>query len=94
MTPRLRTAPLLLSLLVVLALPGTVLADEGQWPPEALATLGEARWSELAARGLELGASDLWDGKGGGLLTAVLGLGGAPAPDLPDAPCPPPPPAP
>lgn len=76
MTPRLRTAPLLLSLLVVLALPGTVLADEGQWPPEALATLGEARWSELAARGLELGASDLWDGKGGGLLTAVLGLGG------------------
>ena len=76
MTPRLRTAALLPPLLVLLALPGTVLADEGQWPPEALATLGEARWSELAARGLELGPTDLWDGKAGGLLTAVLGLGG------------------
>lgn len=76
MTPRLRTAALLLPLLVLLALPGTASSDEGQWPPEALATLGEARWAELAARGLELGATDLWDGKGGGLLTAVLGLGG------------------
>ncbi|MDX9736261.1 MAG: S46 family peptidase, partial [Thermoanaerobaculia bacterium] len=76
MTPRLRTAALLLPLLVLLALPGTASSDEGQWPPEALATLGDARWAELAARGLELGATDLWDGKGGGLLTAVLGLGG------------------
>lgn len=73
--PRLRTAALL-SLFLILALPRTILADEGQWPPEALATLGETRWAELAARGLELGATDLWDGKGGGLLTAVLGLGG------------------
>lgn len=76
MMPRLRTAALRLPLLVLLAFPGTAPADEGQWPPEALATLGEARWAELAARGLELGATDLWDGKGGGLLTAVLGLGG------------------
>lgn len=76
MTPRLRTAALLLPLLVLLALPATAPADEGQWPPEALASLGEARWAELAARGLELGATDLWDGEGGGLLTAVLGLGG------------------
>ena len=66
----------LLPLLALLALPVLSVADEGQWPPEALATLGEARWKELASRGLELGAEDLWDGKGGGLLTAVLGLGG------------------
>lgn len=76
MTPRARIAALLFPLLALLTLPGTVLADEGQWPPEALAALGEARWAELAARGLELGPTDLWDGKGGGLLTAVLGLGG------------------
>lgn len=76
MTPRLRTALLLLSALALLAPPFPAAADEGQWPPEALATLGEARWGELSARGLEVTAKDLWDGQGGGLLTAVLGLGG------------------
>ena len=76
MTPRLRTAALLLPLLSLLAAPVPLVADEGQWPPETLATLGEARWKELAGRGLALGAQDLWDGKGGGLLTAVVGLGG------------------
>jgi len=72
MKPRLRSA-LLLSLLAI-SFPAP--ADEGQWPPEALATLGEARWGELSSRGLERTAKDLWDGEGGGLLTAVLGLGG------------------
>jgi hypothetical protein len=67
---------LLLSLVVLLAIPSPAAADEGEWPPEALATLGEARWGELSSRGLALTARDLWDGKGGGLLTAVLGLGG------------------
>jgi hypothetical protein len=73
MKPR---AALLLSLLVLLVIPSPAAADEGEWPPEALATLGEARWGELSSRGLALTARDLWDGKGGGLLTAVLGLGG------------------
>lgn len=76
MTPRLRTALLLLPVLALLATPFPASADEGQWPPEALATLGEARWGELSSRGLEVTAKDLWDGQGGGLLTAVLGLGG------------------
>ncbi len=76
MTPRLRTALLLLPAFALLALSFPAPADEGQWPPEALATLGEARWGELSARGLEVTAKDLWDGQGGGLLTAVLGLGG------------------
>ncbi len=76
MTPRLRTARLLLRLLALLAIPSPAPADEGQWPPEALATLGEARWKELAGRGLTLTAKDLWDGQGGGLLTAVIDVGG------------------
>ena len=76
MTPRLRTPFALLSLLALLAIPSPAPADEGQWPPEALATLGTARWGELSSRGLNVTAKDLWDGQGGGLLTAVLGLGG------------------
>lgn len=75
MTPRLRTA-LLLSAAALLAIPSPAPADEGQWPPEALATLGTARWGELSSRGLAVTARDLWDGQGGGLLTAVLGLTG------------------
>ncbi len=75
MTPRPRPH-LILPLLFVFAFPSPASADEGQWPPEALATLGEARWGELSSRGLELTARDLWDGEGGGLLSAVVGLSG------------------
>jgi len=75
MKPRLHPA-FLLSLLPLLAISFPAPADEGQWPPEALAALGEARWGELSSRGLERTAKDLWDGEGGGLLTDVLGLGG------------------
>lgn len=77
MSPRCRTAFLPLAVLVLpvlAALPAP--ADEGEWPPEALATLGEARWKELAGRGLAVTAKDLWDGSGGGLLSAVLALDG------------------
>ena len=76
MSPHLRSAILLFTAFVLLAIPSPAPADEGQWPPEALATLGTARWGELSSRGLAVTAKDLWDGKGGGLLTAVLGLGG------------------
>lgn len=76
MTPRLRSALLLLSAAALLALPSPAPADEGQWPPEALAKLGTARWGELSSRGLSLTARDLWDGAGGGLLTAVIDVGG------------------
>ena len=72
MTPRHRTPLLVPSLLALLAIAPSARADEGQWPPEALATLGDARWKELAGRGLERSATELWDGQGGGLLTAVI----------------------
>ena len=67
----------LLSLFSLQALP--LLADEGEWPPEQLAQLPKARWAELKGRGIALSAQDLWDGKGGGLMTAVLDLGGCTA---------------
>ena len=76
MTPHLRSAVLLFHRLRPSRGPFPAPADEGQWPPEALATLGTARWGELSSRGLAVTAKDLWDGQGGGLLTAVLGLGG------------------
>ena len=76
MKPRLRIPLLLLPALALLAVPSPAPADEGQWPPEALATLGEARWGELSSRGLALTAKDLWDGSGGGLLSAVIDVGG------------------
>lgn len=76
MTPRRRPPLLVPALLALLVLPSPSRGDEGQWPPEALATLGEARWKELAGRGLERTAQELWDGQGGGLLTAVIDVGG------------------
>src|SRR5574340_523174 len=74
MSPRRRTALLPLAVLFLTVLPAR--ADEGEWPPEALASLGEARWKELAGRGVAVTARDLWDGSGGGLLSAVLALDG------------------
>jgi hypothetical protein len=76
MTPHLRSPLLLLLFLALLGSPFPALSDEGQWPPEALATLGTARWGELSSRGLTLTPRDLWDGSGGGLLTAVIDVGG------------------
>lgn len=64
----------LLTLVTCLSAP--LLADEGQWPPHQLAALGERSFRQLAERGLALSPQDLWDGKGGGLLTATLNLGG------------------
>lgn len=54
-------------------------ADEGQWPPHLLGSLGEDWWKEMAGRGLTLSPGDLWDGKGGGLLTAVAAISGCTA---------------
>ena len=76
MTNRRRTPLLLLPLLALLLAPSPAPADEGQWPPEALATFPTSRWGELSARGLEVTAKELWDGEGGGLLGAVLDVGG------------------
>ncbi len=50
-------------------------ADEGQWLPEQLKNLD---WPELRARGLELEADEIWNGKEG-LLSAVVSLGGCSA---------------
>ena len=66
-----------LAALLLAALP--LLADEGEWPPEQLASLPKARWAELQSRGIALSAADLWDGKGGGLMSAVVDLGGCTA---------------
>jgi len=54
-------------------------ADEGQWPPQQLAALDAATWRALEARGLQLRPEQLWDGQGGGLMTAAINLGGCSA---------------
>ncbi len=79
---RTRLAPpaALLALSLFALLPASALrADEGQWPPHVLGSLGGGWWKEMAGRGLTLSASDLWDGKGGGLLTAVAAISGCTA---------------
>ncbi len=79
--PRAAGRPALLAVTALLATvaPAPLLADEGEWPPEQLASLPKARWEELASRGVSLSATDLWDGTGGGLLSAVVDLGGCTA---------------
>ena len=59
--------------------PNPARADEGEWPPDRLATLGDAFWTAWRQRGLALGATDLWDGRGGGLATAAVALRGCSA---------------
>jgi hypothetical protein len=54
-------------------------ADEGQWPPEQLAAFPAGAWKDLQSRGLTLSAAELWDGSGGGLMTAAVNLGGCTA---------------
>jgi hypothetical protein len=56
-----------------------VRADEGQWPPQQLAAFPESEWKALRARGLTLTPEQLWDGNGGGLMTAAVNLGGCTA---------------
>ncbi|HWB81703.1 MAG TPA: S46 family peptidase [Nannocystaceae bacterium] len=51
-------------------------ADEGQWMPRQIAELDA---DELRAKGLELAPSELYDPAGGGLLEAVVNLGGCSA---------------
>ena len=63
----------------VVALAAVVWADEGQWPPQQLAALDAATWRSLEARGLQLTPDQLWDGQGGGLMTAAINLGGCSA---------------
>ncbi len=75
---RLSGAGALLAALLQLA-PAPLLADEGEWPPEQLAAIPKDRWAELKGRGIALSAKDLWDGQGGGLMTAVVDLGGCTA---------------
>ena len=66
-------------LLLALTCPAPLLGDEGEWPPEQLAALPKTRWAELKSRGIALTAKELWDGAGGGLLSAVADLGGCTA---------------
>lgn len=70
-------ALLLLAALAVLSVP--VLADEGQWTPDQLATLPKSTWDSLKKRGVTLDAKALWDGSGGGLLASVAEIGGCTA---------------
>lgn len=51
-------------------------ADEGQWMPRQIAELDA---DELRAKGLELAPRELYDPAGGGLLEAVVNLGGCSA---------------
>jgi hypothetical protein len=58
---------------------GAVVADEGQWPPDQLASFDAKAWAELKGRGLGFSPAELWDGKGGGLTTATVQIGGCSA---------------
>lgn len=51
-------------------------ADEGQWPPDSIARLDQAR---LQAMGLELAAPQLYNPQDGGLSRAVINYGGCSA---------------
>jgi hypothetical protein len=64
-------------LAILLAFP--LLGDEGQWPPDQLASFDAKSWAALRARGLTFSPADLWDGNGGGLLTGTIQIGGCSA---------------
>lgn len=64
------------SLAGMLAIGERALADEGQWMPRQIAELDA---DALAKQGLELTPAELYDPKGGGLLEAVVNLGGCSA---------------
>jgi hypothetical protein len=70
-----RAAGVVLTLLISAG----ALADEGQWPPDQLASFDAKAWADLKARGLTVSPADLWDGKGGGLTTATVQIGGCSA---------------
>ncbi|MEZ4427494.1 MAG: S46 family peptidase, partial [Nannocystaceae bacterium] len=56
--------------------PGIASADEGQWTPDQISTLD---LTAARSRGLELTPEQLWDPNGGGLMRAVVNLGGCTA---------------
>jgi len=60
-------------LLVVIVAATSVLADEGMWPMNSLNRLP---FKTLKEMGLELGAKDIYNPKGGGIARAVVSLGG------------------
>ena len=61
---------------LLMASPSSVRADEGQWMPEQIADLDQAKLKEL---GLELEPKEIWDPAGGGLLSAIVNLSGCSA---------------
>jgi len=60
-------------LLVVIVAATSVLADEGMWP---MSSLNRLPFKTLKEMGLELGAKDIYNPKGGGIARAVVSLGG------------------
>ena len=71
----LRRILLLAACAAALVLPALLPADEGEWLPEQLADLD---FTPLHARGLELEATELWDGEQG-LLSAAVQINGCSA---------------
>jgi len=71
--------PAALSVLALSLATLPALADEGQWTPDQVASFSAETWKGLKARGLSLSPDEIWDGKGGGLLTASLNIGGCTA---------------
>lgn len=62
----------ILAVLLLLA-PAVVRADEGMWPIDELKTLD---FKLLKARGLELSAKEIYNGKGDGIAYGIVSLGG------------------
>jgi Peptidase S46 len=79
-SPMSRARAPLVALAALLAIGSPARADEGQWMPRQIAELDQA---ELARKGLELAPTDLYQpdagAEGGGLLEAVVNLGGCSA---------------
>ncbi len=71
-----RTCSIVVVVFVIGVAGGHVDAAEGKWTPDQVLEL-EPR--ALAEQGLKLAPSEIWDAEGGGLLSAVVNLGGCSA---------------
>ena len=71
-----RRSPALVALALSALIPGTSMADEGQWMPKQI---GELDASKLASMGLELTPAEIWNPDDGGLMKAIVNLSGCSA---------------
>ena len=71
-----RRCPALVALVLSALVPGTSMADEGQWMPKQI---GELDAATLESMGLELQPAEIWNPQDGGLMRAIVNLSGCSA---------------